>query len=260
MLLRLLTLALLCSAAPLRSAAPDVEAILRKFIETSEDPELEARRNSFAYQRTSQVNYLDDDGSTRRTRVRVYRVTPENGRPVTRLISVNGRAASDPQEKERSAARETGEKSRSIGVSEELLSRFNFTFLREETFASRPMWVLAFRAREDAPRDDFMDKLINAMSGAIWIDQEDSQMAKAEIKLSDRVSFFGGLAGAIHKLDLTVFQRRIEPSIWLTEAIHIDFSGRKLFSSMRFRCFETCSNFENIPVQHASASNLPAEK
>lgn len=242
----------------LLQAAPDVETILRKFAAASQEPALEARRNSIAYQRTSRVEYLEDDGTVRRKRVRVYRITPENGEPVTRLVSVNGRPAGEPKEKKRSAVRETGEKSRSINISEELLSRFTFTFVREEIFASRPTWVLAFRPREDAPRDDFMDKLINAMSGTLWIDREDSQMAKAELKLSEGVSFFGGIAGAIHKLDLTLIQRRIEPSVWLTEAIHIDFSGRKLFSSMRFRCFESCSDFENVPIQHASAAPLAA--
>jgi hypothetical protein len=91
------------------------------------------------------------------------------------------------------------------------------------------------------------------MSGTFWIDKEDNQLAKADIRLSKRVSFFGGIAGAIDKLDLTLIQRRIEPSVWLGEAIHIDFSGRKLFSTIRFRCFENCGDFKVVPEQHASA-------
>jgi hypothetical protein len=252
---RVLGLTLLL-AAPLY-AAPDVREILRKFTENGEDPELAARRNTVAYQRTSRVEYLNDDGTVKRDTLRVYKVFPENGESKTRLVSVNGRPAKEKPDKKRSAARETGEKSRMLGVSDELLSRFDFSFLREELFAGRPMWVLAFVPKADAPEEEFFDKFINAMNGKLWIDKEEYQLAKAEVHLGKRVAFFGGLAGALDKMNLTLIQKRIEPSIWLGEAIHIDCSGRKLFTSIRFRCFENCSDFKKeISTEHARA-DLP---
>jgi hypothetical protein len=107
--------------------------------------------------------------------------------------------------------------------------------------------------KPNAPDEEFLDRLINAMSGTFWIDKEDYQLARADIKLTQRVSFFGGIAGAIDKLDLTLIQRRLEKSAWLGEAIHIDFSGRKLFSNIRFRCFENCADFEAQPNQQVAA-------
>jgi hypothetical protein len=248
--------AILFLAAVLPSAradTPNVEEILRKLIDSSEEPAAVERRNSIAYQRTSRVEYLNDDGTKKRDVIRVYKIAPEDGQPVTQLISVNGRTPRDKQEKTRSAARETGEKSRTLALTDDILSRFDFTYLREEKFASRPAWVLSFVPKPNAPTESFLDRLINSMSGTFWIDQEDNQLAKADIRLSKRVSFFGGIAGAIDKLDLTLIQRRIEPSVWLGEAVHIDFSGRKLFSTIRFRCFENCGDFKFVPEQHASA-------
>jgi len=243
-------------AAPLR-AAPDVQEILRKFTENGEDSELASRRDAIAYQRTSRVEYLQNDGTVKRDVVRIYKVFPENGESKTRLVSVNGRPAKERPDKPRSAARETGEKSRMLGVSGELLSRFDFSFVREEKFAGRPTWVLAFVPKADAPDDEFFDKFINAMTGKLWVDQEEYQLAKAEVRLSKRVAFFGGLAGALDKMDLTLIQKRVEPSIWLGEAIHIDCSGRKLFTPIRFRCFENCSDFNKVSTEHARAE-LPA--
>jgi hypothetical protein len=228
-----------------------VEEILQKLIENSEDPQAQEKRNAVAYQRTSRVEYLNEDGTTKRDTVRVFSIQPEDGRPVTRLISVNGRPATEKQEKKRSAARETGEKSRSLALNEELLSRFEFTFAGEEEFGSRPAWLLTFVPKPDAPDDEFLDRLINAMCGTFWVDQEDYQLAKAEVRLSKKVSFFGGIAGAIDKLDLVLIQRRIEESVWLGEAIHIDFSGRKLLSDIRFRCFENCAGFRMPLRRHA---------
>ena len=247
----ILLLALLAPAA--RATAPDVQGILRKLVERSEAADAVQRRNQIAYQRTSRVEYLNDDGSKKRDVIRVYKIAPEDGKPVTRLVSVNGRPAADKEDKKRSAAREAGEKSRTLTLTEDILSRFEFTFLREEQFASRPAYVLSFVPKANAQDDSFLDRLVNAMAGTFWIDKEDYQLAKADIHLSKRVSFFGGMAGAIDKLNLTLIQRRIEESVWLGEAIHIDFAGRKLFSNIKFRCFENCANFKRVPEQHASA-------
>jgi hypothetical protein len=234
-------------------AAPNVQEILRKFIANGEDSELTERREAISYQRTSRVEYLNDDGTVKRDLTRIYKVFPQNGRTVTRLITVNGRPAKEKPGKKRSAARETGEKTRALGITDDVLSRFDFTFVREDLFAGRRVWVLAFTPKEDAPNDEFFDKFINAMTGKLWIDQEEYQLAKAEVQLGKKVAFFGGLAGALDKLNLTLIQRRIEPSIWVAEATNIDCSGRKLFSTIRFRAFENCSDFQKVPMEHAKA-------
>ena len=236
--------------------APDVHEIIRKLSANGENQELSARRDAIAYQRTSRVEYLNEDGTVKRKQTRIYRIFPQDGRSVTRLVTVNGRPPKEKSDKKRSAARETGEKSRTLAVSDDLLSRFEFTFVREEKFAGRATWVLAFVPKAGAPEDEIFDKFINAMTGKLWIDQEEYQLAKAEVHLSKRVAFFGGLAGALDKLDLTLIQRRIEPSVWLGEAINIDCSGRKLLSTMKFRAFENCSGFEKVSGDQARA-DLP---
>jgi hypothetical protein len=236
-----------------KAATPDVQEILRKLVERSEAADAVQRRNQIAYQRTSRVEYLNDDGTKKRDVIRIYKIAPENGKPMTRLISVNGRPAADKDDKKRSAARETGEKSRMLTLTEDILSRFEFTFVREEQFASRTAYVLSFVPKADTKDDSFLDHLINAMAGTFWIDKEDYQLAKADIHLSKRVAFFGGMAGAIDKLNLTLLQRRVENSVWLSEALHIDFAGRKLFSNIKFRCFENCGEFQALREQHASA-------
>lgn len=240
-------------SAPSLQAAPDVQEILRKMVERSEDPQFVERRNSIAYERVSRVEYLDEKGEVERDSIRVYRIAPEDGEPVTRLIKINGRAATEKDDARRSSARQTGDKTRTLTLSADLLARYDFTFVREEFFADRPAWVLSFVPKSDPPVDNFLDRLINAMSGTLWIDQEDYQLAKADIRLGKRVAFFGGIAGAIEKLDMTLIQRRIEPAVWLGEAVHIDFSGRKLFSNIRFRCFENCSDFVSAAMHTARA-------
>ncbi|HEV8543495.1 MAG TPA: hypothetical protein VGR78_13950 [Verrucomicrobiae bacterium] len=234
--------------------APSVDDILAKVTQHGNDPVSDDARVAFAYDRTSRVDYLDERGGLKNQVVRLYHVEPLNGKSVTKLLSVNGRAPTEKEEHSRSAARETGDKTRSLELSEDVLSRFDFVLKGSDSFMNRPVWVLGFSPKADAPINGFTDRLINAMSGTIWIDQTDFQMAKADIHLSHRVSFFGGLAGAIDHLDLHLVQKRLAPDIWLAEALTLDFTGRKLFSPMRFRCFENCSGFrEGTKAQASSA-------
>ncbi|HEX7863074.1 MAG TPA: hypothetical protein VF773_22285 [Verrucomicrobiae bacterium] len=243
----------LLSTAPSRGATPNVEQIIQKLIERSESSDVVNRRNNVSFQRVSRVEYLNEDGTKRRETVRIFKIVPEEGKPVTRLVSVNGRAPKDPSDKNRSAARQTGEQSRALALNEDLLSRFDFSFVREDKFLSRPVWVLAFVPKKGAPEESMIDKFINATTGTFWIDQQDYQLARADVRLGKKVAFFGGIAGAIDKLDLTLIQKRLEESVWIGEAVHIDFAGRKLLKNIRFRAFENCSDFQFGEPQHARA-------
>lgn len=244
----LFAFALLALPVIASTPTPDVDAIIARLGKNAEDNGQAEARNAFGYNRTSRVDYLRDDQNLKRQVTRLYRVTPENGRPVTRLISVNGKPATAEQQKRRSSARETGDKSRTLTLSRELLSRYAFSFTGMEQVEGRPAWVLRFKPKAGQSSDGFFEKMLNAMTGILWIDVEECQLAKAEIFLAKKISFFGGFAGAIERLDLTVVQRRLESNVWLSEAAFIDFAGRKLFSPIRFRCYETCADFQKVPI------------
>jgi hypothetical protein len=243
---------LLCCGAGVQAARPDVETILRKLGENGSDPVLIARRNAIAHARESRVDYLDEAGQVKKRAVRKYQVSPAGGQPVTKLVSINGKPARDEDERH-SKSRETGEKSRSLSLSPELLNRFDFQHGGEETIEGRKMWMLRFSPKEGVDGEGMFERLVGAMSGILWVDAEEHQLAKAEIYLGRKVSFFGGIAGAIDRMDLTFVQRRLEPNLWIGESAFIDFSGRKLFSGIRFRCYETYSEFHKAGEAEAAA-------
>lgn len=244
---------LFCQFASARAAQPDVESIVRKLGEQGADPVLSAERNAVAYTRESRVDYLDDADRVKKRAVRKYLVSPVNGEPVTTLLSVNGKPANEDDDQRRSRARETGDRTRSLSLSHELLSRFDFTFAGEEMLAGRKAWMLRFLPKAGVEAEGFFERLVGAMSGILWVDAEENQLAKAEIFLARKVSFFGGIAGAIERMDLTFVQKRFEPDLWVGESAFIDFAGRKLFSAVRFRCYETYSEFRKVQAQQQSS-------
>jgi len=245
---------MLCAAFPPRFAVPaplTADQIIEKFIAACEDPDGTSKRNSFGYRRCSQVDYLDAEGHSKRKVERIYQIKPVNGEPVTKLVMINGKPAVEKEDSRRSPARQTGEKSRTLHFDKELMERYQFTLVEPGMMDGRAQYVLRFCAKPDVQSDGFFDKLINAMHGTLWIDQEDFQLMKADIHLGEKISFFGGLAGAIERLDLTLVQKRLEKGVWLPELTLIDFDGRKLFSPMKFKCIENCAEFQKTSIAQA---------
>ena len=223
---------------------PTADQIIDRFVSASEDPALESKRIAFSFRRHSAVTYLDSKGQSKNRVERIYDVGPEKGQTVARLVMINGHPASNKDDVQKSSARQTGEKSRTLKFSKELMDRFNFSLEQTREFNGRSVYLVGFTAKADAPAVGFFDKLINAMHGILWIDQDEFQLVRADIHLGQKISFFGGLAGAIEKLDLSISQKRLEPGVWLPELTVIDFDGRKFFSDLKFRCLEHCVSFQ----------------
>ncbi len=221
-------------------AGPTADEIINRVKQRS--AEVASEKNRICYQRTSRTDYLDDHGDLKKSSVRVYQIAPVDGQPVTKLIAVNGRPASPKHEASRSAAREAGEKSRNLALGDDLLSRYQYQLRGEELVGGRKAWVLDFKPKPGTPEDGFVDKLVNAMMGTMWVDEQESELSKIDIHLSRKLSFFG-LLGGIEKLDLQMAQKRIDGQAWMTEVLALDFTGRKLFTPIRFRCLENSTDF-----------------
>jgi hypothetical protein len=219
-------------------ATPTADEIIAKVKERSAIAERE--KNSFTYQRVSRTDYLDEKGELKRSSTRVYQVAPVDGQPVPKLVEVNGRPPK--HEPARSPARDAGEKTRNLALGDDLLSRFEYKLKGEDQVGGRKAWLLEFHPRHGAREDGFVDKLVNAMEGTMWVDEQEYELSKMDVHLSRKLSFFG-LLGAIDKLDLTIAQKRLNSQAWLTEALTLDFSGRKLFTPIRFKCVENSKDF-----------------
>jgi hypothetical protein len=72
-------------------------------------------------------------------------------------------------------------------VDASLLERFRFSYLGDEVFEGRPVWVVDFEPASDRlPARSLKDRFINLTAGRLWIDQEESALARAEFDLPAR--------------------------------------------------------------------------
>jgi hypothetical protein len=84
------------------------------------------------------------------------------------------------------------------------------------------------------------------MNGTLWVDEADSEIARAKLGLTERVTFLGGVLGSMERFDLTMTRRRAFEGVWYNHATELVFEGRKVFDAMRFRSREESANFRQV--------------
>src|SRR2546429_7317687 len=94
------------------------------------------------------------------------------------------------------------------------------------------------------------DRLLNRISGTIWIDAEEFEVARAEIRLRSEVTLLGGVIGSLKKLAYTMTRTRIGDGVWFNTFSSGDFEGRKLLDSMRVKTKSQSTNFRMLGMAY----------
>ena len=129
----------------------------------------------------------------------------------------------------------------------ELTSRFDFFLVGTTNLAGRNSYELKFQPKcPPLPVHHMVDKLLNNLSGTIWIDANEYELARADIHLNSQVEFWGGLIGSLKSLNYSISRARAVDGLWLNSITTGLFEGRKLVDSKHFR---TRSEITNIQVQ-----------
>ena len=96
-----------------------------------------------------------------------------------------------------------------------MLDRFDFKLIRRETTNGRAMLVLDFQPKQKRlPEQSIKDKFINKAAGRVWVDEAESVVMKGDLHLSERVSVFGGLIGAVWKFTYRFDRERLPDGLW----------------------------------------------
>jgi hypothetical protein len=191
---------------------------------------------------------------------RVYQVQLVGGWPFSRLVRVGGRDLTPP-EIQREDRKEQEFRNRIAGrdlekaardqeswIPSELVARSQYTMVGREAGAGRQTVVLAFTPKSSNPASSIQDRILNRLSGRIWVDEEDAEIARVEIRLTEEFSLgWLGMLGSLSQCDLRMERQRMADGTWVQNRHTLLLVGRKLFSPMRFRVTETSSNFRRIP-------------
>jgi len=221
----------------------------------------EAPAEVYLYDKLTTTNSLDAAGDVTARKTQLFEVTLRGGVPDARLVKIEGRDLTPKQiakedEKIRRRRRAflnkdaaKGKPTRNTFVPRGLAKRFELTWIRIENVAERPTHVIDFAPRKPAAKETtFADKVANRLSGTIWIDAADLEIARLDVALSERVKLWGGVIGLLNEFTYSLVRKRSSEGVWHNDFAEIGLDARGLLvKRIRIQVVEQSSHFRNAP-------------
>jgi len=231
--------------------------VIQKAVARAQRSETKPGKGAFTYTKLTVLEELDSSGKVKEHKDKVYQVNFQNGSTFAKLVEVNGHPPDEADmkkqaENESNARQMTGSKAnkgdnRENFLTPEIVARFDFRLLEQTNFNGRPTYHVTFQPKNPAPPSHHMvDRLLDRISGAVWIDAEEFEIARAEIQLGSEVSLLGGVVGSLKKLAYSMTRTRIGDGLWFNTSSVGDFEGRKLIDAMRIKTRSQSINFRPI--------------
>ena len=126
-------------------------------------------------------------------------------------------------------------------------AKYDFILLEPESLQGRPAYVMAFRPKNGRlSENQWSDRLMNRLAGKLWIDQEDFEIAKADLSLQSEITVGLGLLGALKKFDFVLERVRLPEGVWFNRSSRADLVSRKLFDSSHVKTWSELKDFRRI--------------
>ncbi len=213
--------------------------------------------NRYTYDLLDVREDLDDKDRVKKRHSRLQEVFYVKGRQVGRLVSENDVPL--PPDKQAKEDRKVAAKVKSIledkAVTEkpgvrlsQILERYDFRSVAREAIDGRVAIVLDFSPRP-GKRDLDGDSVLRRLTGRIWVDEEERQVVRAELRNTDAMKFGLGVVAKLSSLDALMEFRKLEDGVWLPRSIRIEYAGRKLFKGFKTRQTATFDRFRQFEVE-----------
>lgn len=247
----LATLLLLVQALPARGAVertenppadlPDVALILAHVTtNAAAEPRLERLfMDLYAFERTTVQVERDKHGVVKkRTEKTSFHTPPPLGAPTPASAVLSESRGFNPTNHQGRAFER-----RDFTLNPAILARFTFTLVGRDVLGGRDAFVLDFRpAGGKLPVHGIKDRFINKAAGRVWIDAEESTIAKAALHLTEEVDVLGGLVGAVKACSYNFERERTPEGLWFTRSVDWRLEGREVLTQKVIEHHETRTN------------------
>lgn len=236
--------------------------IVQKAVLRAQRVETKSGQPGYTYTKVTLTEELDATGKVREHKEKVYQVSFRGGSTHLKLVEVNGRAPAEADarkqaENEANAhqilgpSKSGGTDNRENFLTPEIVARFDFKLAGQTLLDGRTAYQVEFQPKyPEPPVHRIADRLLSRISGTVWIDAEEFEVAKAEIQLRSEVNLLGGLIGSLKKLAYTMTRTRLGDGVWLKTFSSGDFEGRKLLDSTRIKTKSQSSNFRMLGLAY----------
>lgn len=246
------------AAAPQSQSPPSADEIIRRAVCRDQGKDKQNEMPAYSYTKVTVTEEFDSAGKVKERKERLYKVSYKDGFTSARLLSVNGRPPA-PADLKRQAEYESdarllsgGSKSSSGNRQEsiltpELAAHFQYSLRGQTEINGRLTYEITFQPKMPAPPiHHVMDRLLNRISGTLWVDAQEFEIARADLRLSSEVDLLAGVIGCLKKLQYTLTRTRVAEGVWLNTCSSGDFEGRKLLESLRIKTRSHSLNFHPL--------------
>jgi hypothetical protein len=211
------------------------------------DIENEKRLRDYTYIERDEERRLDAKGDVKSTEVKTYEVMEFYGEQVQRLIEKDDKALDsgdsakeekkvqkiiDKRKNESADTREKREQKEEKDREEgrkfvrEVADAYNFRLVGTESLGGREAWVIDAEPRPGFEPHLKEAKFLPKFHGRVWIDKNDTQLAKMDVECIDTVSV-GWFLARVHKGSRIVFeQTRVNNEAWLPKHLSVKVDVR----------------------------------
>jgi uncharacterized protein YoaH (UPF0181 family) len=256
-----LLLGMVAAVAQQQEPVPDIRKLMMEV--SDHQKQLEKVRENYTYHSATVVQELDSSGKVTKTESDEAEVFFVNGHRIVRGVKKDGKPLSDhDQQKEQERINKLVEKAgstppdqpledrnESVSISS-LLGVMDVTNPRRESFRGRSTIVFDFAGRHDAKTHGLAEDASKKISGTLWVDEKDRQVARMEARFTDNFHVGGGLLANVQKGSSFFFdQAPVNGEIWFPTGAEGHVEARVLLlKGIRQHFTERNSDYERFHV------------
>jgi hypothetical protein len=255
-------------AFPEKTSAPipDIAGLMLE-VEKNQK-QLDLIRKNYTYTMDETELATDDKGKTRDKEKNTYEVFFLGSEEVNRHITKDGKPLTDQEKKKEderidkiykkyeekkkkeTAAPDPPKKEGDdgdVGI-KDFLRASQFVNPRRERFHGQEMIVFDFQPRPEYKPKNLSERLIETLSGVVWIDENAKEVVRLEGRTNDNFKIGGGLVVSLQKGMYFAFEQEfIRDEVWLPSYTEIHLSARAfLFMTFKGDVIDRFSNYKKF--------------
>lgn len=258
------------SAPASQVAAPvDTTALIKVVWENQK--QVEAARKDYIFHRRDEEQFLDSQGHVKSTQIKEYEVFLIGPWEIERLLSKDGKPLSEGERKrqddevlkqetkarKRIAKRDSDEDPGKDTITvAKFLAADRFYNLHRDNYQGREVYAMDFAPRPDFLPHSLLDKLLKALGGTIWIDEQAKQGVRLEARFLEGVKVGAGLAALQKGGNIVLEQRFVNDEVWMPSYIEIHLDARLLFIHKSINSISTYDNYRKFRVDSKITSGV----
>lgn len=258
------------------SPLPDIPKLLRDVDKNQRA--LEKIRKLYTCHLSEKEDKLDSNGQVKTTSIRDYDVFYVGDDEVRHLLAKDGKPLKPGEQKKEDAKfnkefdelkkkqaelannpkKQAKQEEEDEAQISDILRAERITNPRRELFRGREVIVFDFAGNPDYKAKKSVDRMIQKISGILWVDEDARQIVRLEARVDNPVKFGAGLLASLHPgSSLILEQEKINEEIWMPSYLEVHVDARIVIVKFRENAIDRYTEYKKFRVGTSLGQSEP---